>query len=190
MKIRTYLTFSLILGISDDIHNHFESLVKSKTLPTLDELLLKAAVLRRRYASQTAYNESLLQDEYAAACTEDKAPSGSAWMPSSSIPAAIPFDANSDIDMPAAEAEDESHEPPEADVPVETLAEPISKENEPKFHVKEADFDGDRVLSNSILFIMEFGWWIELNYSVPEGDIGRVLEILKVRLHYIVSKDV
>jgi hypothetical protein len=27
---------------------------------------------------------------------------------------------------------------------------------------------------------MEFGWWIELNYAIPEGDVGRVFGILKV----------
>ncbi|KAJ7934725.1 hypothetical protein B0H13DRAFT_1700476 [Mycena leptocephala] len=27
---------------------------------------------------------------------------------------------------------------------------------------------------------MEFGWWVELNYAIPEGDVGRVLEILKI----------
>ncbi|KAK7025756.1 hypothetical protein R3P38DRAFT_2356357, partial [Favolaschia claudopus] len=42
------------------------------------------------------------------------------------------------------------------------------------------DFNGDRVLSNSILFLMEYSWWTELNYAIPEGDVGRVLEILKI----------
>ncbi|KAJ6506055.1 hypothetical protein DFH09DRAFT_1438577 [Mycena vulgaris] len=49
-----------------------------------------------------------------------------------------------------------------------------------KVHTELPGFDGDRVVSNAILFLMEFGWWIELNYAVPEGDIGRVLEILKI----------
>jgi hypothetical protein len=53
--------------------------------------------------------------------------------------------------------------------------------DEPQIHTEDPEFDGDRVLSNSILFIMEFSWWIELNCAVPEGDIGRVLEIFKVR---------
>jgi hypothetical protein len=47
-------------------------------------------------------------------------------------------------------------------------------------HKEPPGFDGDRVLSNAILFLMEFGWWIELNYAIPEGDVGRVFEILKV----------
>jgi hypothetical protein len=50
----------------------------------------------------------------------------------------------------------------------------------PKVRTEEPGFDGDRVASNAILFLMEFGWWVELNYAIPEGDVGRVLEILKV----------
>ncbi|KAJ7936184.1 hypothetical protein B0H13DRAFT_1589778, partial [Mycena leptocephala] len=55
-----------------------------------------------------------------------------------------------------------------------------SDEDDPKIHKEPPGFDGDRVLSNAILFLMEFGWWIELNYAIPEGDVGRVLEILKI----------
>ncbi|KAJ6530369.1 hypothetical protein DFH09DRAFT_867569, partial [Mycena vulgaris] len=53
-------------------------------------------------------------------------------------------------------------------------------EEGPKIHKEPPGFDGDRVLSNAILFLMEFGWWIELNYAIPEGDVGRVFEILKI----------
>jgi hypothetical protein len=46
---------------------------------------------------------------------------------------------------------------------------------------QEADgLDGDRVLANSILFLEDFGWWIEAAHAIPEGDIGWVNEILKV----------
>jgi hypothetical protein len=53
-------------------------------------------------------------------------------------------------------------------------AEPTGKSQEegPKTHKEPPGFDGDRVLSNVILFLMEFGWWIELNYAIPEGDVG------------------
>jgi hypothetical protein len=47
-------------------------------------------------------------------------------------------------------------------------------------HVESAGFDGDRVLANEIVSLMEIGWWIEANYAIPEGDIGRVHEIFKV----------
>jgi hypothetical protein len=62
---------------------------------------------------------------------------------------------------------------------------PVAASNKgPKTHVEPEDFDSDRVLSNSIIFLQEFGWWIELCYAIPEGDIGRVLEIFKVCLHF------
>ncbi|KAJ7723591.1 hypothetical protein B0H14DRAFT_3519887 [Mycena olivaceomarginata] len=41
-------------------------------------------------------------------------------------------------------------------------------------------FTGDRVLRNSEIFLLEFGWWIEMAWSVSEGDIGRVWEIIKI----------
>lgn len=56
----------------------------------------------------------------------------------------------------------------------------LPTEHIPKVHQEADDFDGDRVLANSILFLQDFGWWIEVAYAVPEGDIGRVFEILKV----------
>jgi len=35
-------------------------------------------------------------------------------------------------------------------------------------------------LANADLFKLDFGLWIEAQWAVAEGDIGRVLEILKV----------
>ncbi|KAF9011472.1 hypothetical protein BDZ89DRAFT_964051 [Hymenopellis radicata] len=43
-----------------------------------------------------------------------------------------------------------------------------------------ADFDGDRTLSNSILFVRDFLLWMELAYATADGDIGRVWEVLKI----------
>ncbi|KAJ7715562.1 hypothetical protein B0H14DRAFT_3901555 [Mycena olivaceomarginata] len=40
--------------------------------------------------------------------------------------------------------------------------------------------DSDRVLRNSEIFLLDFGWWIEMAWSVSEGDIGRVWEIIKI----------
>ncbi|KAF7371892.1 hypothetical protein MVEN_00046600 [Mycena venus] len=50
----------------------------------------------------------------------------------------------------------------------------------PKSHQERPGFTGDRVLRNSQIFMLEFGWWIEMAWAVPEGDIGRVWEILKI----------
>lgn len=57
----------------------------------------------------------------------------------------------------------------------------LPSENLHKVHQETETFDGDRVLANSILFLQNFGWWIELRYAFPEGDFGWVFEILKVR---------
>ena len=51
-------------------------------------------------------------------------------------------------------------------------------------HVEADKFDGDWVLDNSVLFLEDFGWWIEAAYVIPEGDMGRVNEILKVFFGY------
>ncbi|KAF8233981.1 hypothetical protein L208DRAFT_1377073 [Tricholoma matsutake] len=56
----------------------------------------------------------------------------------------------------------------------------LPTENLPKVYQETDEFDGDQVLANSILFLQNFGWWIELAYAVPEGDIGWIFEILKV----------
>jgi hypothetical protein len=48
----------------------------------------------------------------------------------------------------------------------------VTKDNE--------DFDGDRSLANSILFKTQFASWLLLEYAIKDGDMGRVLEQLKV----------
>ncbi|KAJ7020892.1 hypothetical protein C8F04DRAFT_1224175 [Mycena alexandri] len=139
----------LILGIDSDIHTHFQELSAIDCLPTLDDLLEHAADLRRRFASQAAYDLALSKAEYDGETPSAKAPRGSPWVSHTS-----------------------HHDTPPP---------PPPKPNEgPKVHTETPEFDGDRVFSNAILFLMEFGWWIELNYAIPEGDIGRVLEILKI----------
>ncbi|KAJ7271364.1 hypothetical protein B0H12DRAFT_1303319 [Mycena haematopus] len=174
----------LILGMDTDIHSHFEALAASDALPTLDDLLEHAETLCNRYASQNAYNQALSAEEYNQAIPETNAPKGTPWTPPSA-PAAIPdAEADAEEDPPSLadntdDSEDEVDAPPsEAPAPDIPSATP---KDEPHIHTEDAEFDGDRVLSNSILFVMEFGWWTELNYAIPEGDIGRVMEILKKR---------
>ncbi|KAJ6448022.1 hypothetical protein C8R45DRAFT_787866, partial [Mycena sanguinolenta] len=53
-------------------------------------------------------------------------------------------------------------------------------EDSPQVHKERASFTGDRVLRNSQIFMQDFGWWIEFAHAVPEGDIGRVWEIMKI----------
>jgi len=65
----------------------------------------------------------------------------------------------------------------------------LPSESVPKVHQEAENFDGDRVLANSILFLQDFGWWIEISYAVPEGDIGRAFEILKVKFIQTASQN-
>ncbi|KAJ7767792.1 hypothetical protein B0H16DRAFT_1787390, partial [Mycena metata] len=55
----------LVLCINDDsdILTHFEELPECDALPTLDDLLEHASIIRERYASQTAYDQSLSEAE-------------------------------------------------------------------------------------------------------------------------------
>ncbi|KAJ7656705.1 hypothetical protein B0H17DRAFT_955911, partial [Mycena rosella] len=147
----------LVLGCDSDLLTHFEK----DCLPTFDELLQQASIIRERYASQMAYEQSLDKTEQDDAPDRTKFPEGSPWTPTkaSEPPAAQP---DADVHMPAARPES------------------AADEDGPKMHKEPPGFNGDRVLSNAILFLMEFGWWVELNYAIPEGDVGRVLEIFKV----------
>lgn len=171
----------LILNIETDILAHFSALAAAKNLPTLDDLVAKADTIRQRYASQTAYDQSLSKSEYVKADPVSQVPSGAPWN-SKSTAEATPE--NTVDDMPGLADIPEDSEPV-VDVPLESAVPPAntkttdSKEG-PKIHCEAPEFDGDRVLSNAILFLMEFGWWIELNYAIPGGDVGRIIEIFKV----------
>jgi hypothetical protein len=57
----------------------------------------------------------------------------------------------------------------------------------PKVHQEKEGFTGDRVLRNSQIFMQDFGWWIEFCHSVPEGDIGRAFEIMKVSFWLLIA---
>jgi hypothetical protein len=57
----------------------------------------------------------------------------------------------------------------------------------PKVHQEKEGFTGDRVLRNSQIFMQDFGWWIEFCHSVPEGNIGRAFEIMKVSFWLLIA---
>ncbi|THU88270.1 hypothetical protein K435DRAFT_917531 [Dendrothele bispora CBS 962.96] len=42
------------------------------------------------------------------------------------------------------------------------------------------NFDGDRTLANSIAFKMQFGSWLLLDHAIKSGDVGRLMEQLKI----------
>ncbi|KAJ6549750.1 hypothetical protein B0H19DRAFT_883435, partial [Mycena capillaripes] len=146
----------LVLGCDTDLLTHFDELAKHDCLPTIDDLLEQASIIRERYTCQTAYEQSLDQSEQDGASSHDNEPTPRGEQPEPSVDTAATPNSN--------ESNAKSH-----------------KEDEgPKIHKEPPGFDGDCVLSNAILFLMEFGWWIELNYAILDGDVGRVFEILKI----------
>ena len=108
----------------------------------------------KRYASQDAYEQALSHAESKDAPDHMKVPFGSPTANAS----------------PSGIATNTAQNDPPA-LPAEAV---------PKVHQEEEKFNGDWVLANSILFLQDFGWWTEMSYAVPEGDIGRAFEILKV----------
>ncbi|KAJ7675501.1 hypothetical protein B0H17DRAFT_1140257 [Mycena rosella] len=151
----------------------------------IDDLLEQASILRERYASQAAYEQALDKAEQDGALHRSKFPMGSA---ENDIDTEMPgLNTIPDIHDPAEDAAvgaEPSAEIPTTPEPKDSNAEACDAEEGPKVHKEPPGFNGDRILGNSILFLMEFGWWIELNYAIPEGDVGRVFEILKVHILY------
>ncbi|KAJ7857846.1 hypothetical protein B0H14DRAFT_3085159 [Mycena olivaceomarginata] len=169
----------LQLGIDADFQAHFDELNSCDALPTLDDLIEHAQVIRVRYASQTAYELSLSNTESQKAPSTFKVPVGEPWVRDHTPP---PSRTPASSEVPNEETIDAGEE--NVDSPLQPCTGdevPVAASNKgPKTHVEPEDFDGDRVLSNSIIFLQEFGWWVELCYAIPEGDIGRVLEIFKI----------
>ncbi|EIN10569.1 hypothetical protein PUNSTDRAFT_64567 [Punctularia strigosozonata HHB-11173 SS5] len=51
---------------------------------------------------------------------------------------------------------------------------------QPTIPGNDAQFRGDRCLANTVLFMRLSFWYLEISSGIAEGDIGRVLEILKI----------
>lgn len=156
--------FRIYLDATPDLLLHFQSLAVKQELPSLDTLLGQANVLVGRYASQEAYEQSLSAAE-----------SVDAPVPMKVKPGLASTLQNSDFANADPTTTTQINDDAEVDPPS------LPAENIPKAHQEADNFDGDRVLANSILFLQDFGWWIEMLYAVPEGNIGRVFEILKVK---------
>ncbi|KIM79541.1 hypothetical protein PILCRDRAFT_10365 [Piloderma croceum F 1598] len=144
--------------LTDNILEYFKKLADGHLHLKLDKLIELAPVLIRRYASQDAYEQALSRTHSLNAPANMKVPIGTPWSP------------------PVLSATAHSDE-----MASEVNAANIEKGNlEKPPHVEADGFDGDRVLADSILFLENFGWWIEAVYAIPEGDMGRVVEILKI----------
>jgi hypothetical protein len=160
---------------------HFANLTKDD-IPSLDEILGISRILVRRYASQDAYNQALSKAESATASESMKVPPGkevpslrSTRTQASTVADGDPTSDDSDDDLPEdAPAGDDSVNPQTTE-----MADVEATEEDTPF-VEDEGFDGDRVLANEALFLMEAGQWVEAAYAIPEGDIGRMYEILLV----------
>ena len=147
-------TCRVFLDAKPDLHSYFTHLAREDELPSLETILTQADILVKRYASQDAYEQALSHPESKDAPDHMKVPFASPTTNTSSSETATDASQSNPPALPA--------------------------EDVPKVHQEEEKFDGDRVLANSILFLQDFGWWTEISYAVPEGDIGRAFEILKV----------
>ncbi|KAJ7687510.1 hypothetical protein B0H17DRAFT_1300716 [Mycena rosella] len=155
---------------TDDLHAYFRNLASTNQLPPLEELLGYAMVLVDRYATQSAIQASLLASESLDPARRNKVPAGSDW--EAPTHTNLADSSNDDEDLP--DLVDIAEPEPRAN-PV-----PPKSDDAPKFHEEKEGFTGDRVLRNSQIFLQDFGWWIEFSKAVPEGDIGRVWEIMKL----------
>ncbi|KAJ7791045.1 hypothetical protein B0H14DRAFT_2396005 [Mycena olivaceomarginata] len=143
---------------TDDLQVHLSNLVASGSATVeLDFLLGDACTLVDRYATQSAILTSLSASESRDPARENRVAEGTAW---DEVPDLVEIE---DPDAPR-------NEPVASKVADDT----------PKVHQEKEGFTGDRVLRNSQIFMQDFGWWIEFCHSVPEGDIGRAFEIMKI----------
>ncbi|KAJ7210267.1 hypothetical protein B0H12DRAFT_957751, partial [Mycena haematopus] len=143
-----------------DLKNYFIHLEKADRLPNLETILNDATTLVGRYASHAAFQNSLRASEATSADNMNRVPTGSPWVARGGS-GVISRETGESVDSEMPETGKES-----------TAA--------PKLHQERPGFTGDRVLRNSQVFLLEFGWWIEMAWAVPEGDIGRVWEIMKI----------
>ncbi|KAJ7089959.1 hypothetical protein C8R44DRAFT_957834 [Mycena epipterygia] len=119
-------------------------------LPDAESLWESARVLVRRYASQDAYNHALKKELADSANDTMKIPRGTTWTPP--------------INNSRRERVEEDNDDPDPEEDADG----------------DPDFSGDRGLANEALFLQDMGWWVIAAHAVPEGEIGRVWEIMKV----------
>lgn len=134
-----------------------------------------------RYMSPDAYEQALSK------ALNDSSPDNLKFTVGEPYSTSTPLTQATSSREPTTRVQDEDQEVPaeqEESFPESTTVSEQTKT--PKVHTEEPGFTGDRVLANVILFKMEYSWWIEAAYAIPEGDIGRVWEILKVSYHPLV----
>ncbi|KAJ7743227.1 hypothetical protein DFH07DRAFT_869910 [Mycena maculata] len=157
---------------TDDLLAYFRDLASKKKLPGFSELLGIACELVDRYASQSAIQITLSASESLDSSRENRVPEGSEWV--APLHANPPVNVREEEDILGLVDIEEPNTPRNPPIPLK------ASQNSPKVHEEKPGFTGDRVLRNSEIFMQDFGWWIEFAFAVPEGDIGRVWEIMKI----------
>jgi hypothetical protein len=148
-----YMNILIVIRLffkADDLLKHVEGLAKANRLPDLEQLIKHADILVDRYASQGAPQHALSAAEATDPDRQNKVPEGTPWIaPAQGGVVDDPSTAGVDEDMPdLAGIQDGPCEKPANDAP--------------KVHQEKEGFDGDRVLRNSEIFMMEFGWWLRI----------------------------
>lgn len=141
---------------------------------------MNARILVTRYASQQAYERALSKRESEEVNAIMKVPPGKAWASLSPGASTTDVPTSADPIAPADAARLVDHIEEEQDITDEAAAGDDCEDVEGQVHTERPGFDGDRVLANEILFLQDHGWWTEAAYAVPEGDVGRLYQILKV----------
>lgn len=141
-------------------------LAKEAKIPTFEWFIEKAEQIVARYMTPDAYEQALSQPLNDSTPDILKFPIGAPYT-SQTISTQNPNTTREEIETDDA-------------VEAEAVPSSESQEKRPSAYIEKEGFTGDRVLANSILFKMEYSWWIEAAYAIPDGDIGRVWEIMKV----------
>ncbi|KAJ7846812.1 hypothetical protein B0H13DRAFT_2285702 [Mycena leptocephala] len=146
---------------ASDILTYFET----SATPDLDTLWENARKLVRRYASQEAYHQALSRDFSDSASEEMKIPRGTPWT--------APTDPNTQHELTEENAID--------------LDEPVDGEEAPEENLSDSEETG-RKKKNQIRspciqkpqISRDMGWWVIAAHAVPDGEIGRLWEIMKI----------
>jgi hypothetical protein len=170
---------------ADDIIQYFEQ--PRTVLPDVEFLWASARVLVRRYASQQAYNHAMNKKLADSASDTMKVPRGTQWIPPVNNSRSkrvddddMEVDADEETEEVAVDESGELHGLEEFFADLENASGKKSKKKKQSKHVEASNFSGDRALANEVLFLQDMGWWIIAAHAVPEGEIGRIWEIMKV----------
>ncbi|KAE9391314.1 hypothetical protein BT96DRAFT_945441 [Gymnopus androsaceus JB14] len=167
----TYLVagvFRLELKLNDynKINLYFDALANEAALPTYEWFIEKAEQIVDRYMMPDAYEQVLLETLNNSAPKHLKFPVSEPFYSWRSTTATTLAGTNQ------TPADDESGEVKDGDADEDEPVAQSSKEKKAAGHIETAGFTGDHVLANSILFMMEYSWWIEATYAIPEVGAG------------------